>query len=79
MRGMEEELRQTNISDSLRPRRVSSSSSADEFDDVEDFAPVKVDRQTVEQLVKCYASEKGGQPGPASTLFGFIGKKPSSK
>ncbi|XP_018028226.1 protein ecdysoneless homolog isoform X1 [Hyalella azteca] len=76
MRGVEEELRSTTIADTLRPRH-SSSTDDDEFDDVEDFAPVKVDRQTVEQLVKCYASEKGQQPGPASTLFNFIGAKPN--
>ncbi|KAF2348399.1 Ecd family [Trinorchestia longiramus] len=77
MRSMEEELRSTTLADTLRPPNDGPlDSDDDEFDDVEDFAPVKVDRQTVEQLVKCYASEQG-RPGPASTLFNFIGVKPN--
>lgn len=42
MRAMEDELRTTKLGESMRPRNPSEDEGEDEFDDVEDFAPVKV-------------------------------------
>ncbi|KAG7178032.1 ecdysoneless-like [Homarus americanus] len=73
MRDMEREL-VTNLGDSLISNH-NGSDGDDEFDDVEDFAPVKVDMQAVQDLVKTYTAQNG-LPGPASSLLGSMGMKP---
>ncbi|KAK8378482.1 hypothetical protein O3P69_011179 [Scylla paramamosain] len=70
---MEEELAGTKIADTLAP----TAAEEDEFDDVEDFCPVKVDLQAVQDLVKTYTAQNG-LPGPASTLLTSVGMKPKN-
>lgn len=72
MKEMEEELAGTKIADTLAP---TTGSDEDEFDDVEDFCPVKVDLKAVQDLVKTYSAQNG-LPGPASTLLASVGMKP---
>ncbi|XP_071534112.1 protein ecdysoneless homolog isoform X2 [Panulirus ornatus] len=76
MREMEKELASTNIGDTLTTTH-NDSDGDDEFDDVESFAPVKVDMQAVQDLVKTYAAQNG-MPGPASSLLGSMGMKPQN-
>lgn len=73
MKEMEEELAGTKIADTLAP----TAAEEDEFDDVEDFCPVKVDLQAVQDLVKTYTAQNG-LPGPASTLLASVGMKPKN-
>lgn len=78
MRAMENELRTTTLAEDLRPEGTQSSDEDDhEFDDVEDFAPVKVDSKAVQQLVKAYKQEKSSVAGPATTLIASLGMKPT--
>lgn len=75
MREMERQLADTHIADTLTNNNHTGSDGDDEFDDVEDFAPVKVDMQAVQDLVKTYTAQNG-MPGPASSLLGSLGMKP---
>lgn len=76
MKQMEEELAGTKIADAVAPA-ANTSSSEDEFGDVEDFCPVKVDLKAVQDLVKTYSAQNG-VPGPASSLLGSVGMKPKN-
>lgn len=76
MKEMEKELAATNLADTLATTH-NDSDGDDEFDDVENFAPVKVDMQAVQDLVKTYAAQNG-MPGPASSLLGSMGMKPKN-
>ena len=73
MKEMEEELAGTKIADTLAPPVTEE----DEFDDVEDFCPVKVDLRAVQDLVKTYTAQNG-LPGPASSLLASVGMKPKN-
>lgn len=81
MRQMEKELATTKIADTLTPAppapASAPTSSDDEFGDVEDFCPVKVDLKAVQDLVKTYSAQNG-LPGPASSLLGSVGMKPKN-
>lgn len=74
MREMERELAATNLADTITSNH-NESDGDDEFDDVEDFSPVKVDMKAVQDLVKTYTAQNG-MPGPASSLLGSMGIKP---
>lgn len=79
MRAMENELRNTHAGEFMRPQQAEDVDSDDdsaenEFDDVESFAPVKVDGEAVRDLLKAYKLE-GGQ-GPATTLLRSAGLQP---
>ncbi|XP_069980538.1 protein ecdysoneless homolog isoform X1 [Penaeus vannamei] len=79
LREMERELAATTLRDSLASQHNGNDDEADdEFDDVEDFEPVKVDMQAVQDLVKTYTAQNG-LPGPASSLLGSMGIKPEKK
>lgn len=79
LREMERELAATNLRGSLASQHNGNDDEADdEFDDVEDFEPVKVDMQAVQDLVKTYTAQNG-MPGPASSLLGSMGIKPEKK
>ncbi|XP_037784120.1 protein ecdysoneless homolog [Penaeus monodon] len=79
LREMERELAATTLRDSLASQPYGNDDEADdEFDDVEDFEPVKVDMQAVQDLVKTYTAQNG-LPGPASSLLGSVGIKPEKK
>lgn len=79
LREMERELAATTLGDSLASQHNGNDDEADdEFDDVEDFEPVKVDMQAVQDLVKTYTAQNG-LPGPASSLLGSVGIKPEKK
>lgn len=82
MRAMEDELRTTDAGEFMRPQQTEaldsdddSAENGDEFDDVENFAPVKVDGEAVRDLLKAYKLE-GGQ-GPATTLLRSAGLQPN--
>ncbi|CAL4070254.1 unnamed protein product, partial [Meganyctiphanes norvegica] len=74
MKEMERELQATTIADNLASQ---DSDADDEFDDVEDFKPVKVDMKAVQDLVKSYSAQNG-TPGPASSLLNSMGIKPKN-
>lgn len=74
MKEMERELATTNLRDTFASS-CNDSDGDDEFDDVEDFSPVKVDMKAVQDLVKTYTAQNG-MPGPASSLLGSVGIKP---
>lgn len=75
MQEMERELANTKLSDTLVRPASAAEEAEDEFNDVEDFSPVKVDMQAVQDLVKTYTAQNG-LPGPASSLLGSMGIKP---
>ncbi|KAK3856263.1 hypothetical protein Pcinc_037405 [Petrolisthes cinctipes] len=75
MQEMERELANTKLSDTLVRPPSATEEAEDEFNDVEDFAPVKVDMRAVQDLVKTYTAQNG-LPGPASSLLGSMGIKP---
>ncbi|KAK7013624.1 hypothetical protein SK128_026431 [Halocaridina rubra] len=77
MREMERELAATNLGKSY-PNPNEDEDGDDEFDDVENFEPVKVDMKAVQDLVKTYTAQNG-MPGPASSLLGSLGIKPKTK
>ncbi|XP_076065760.1 ecdysoneless cell cycle regulator isoform X2 [Oratosquilla oratoria] len=68
MKEIEKELASTTVGETLAK---DSDDEDDEFGDVEDFEPVKVDMRAVQDLVKTY-TEQRGLPGPASSLLGSL-------
>lgn len=75
MKEMERELAATNLGNTFASNEDDGD---DEFDDVENFEPVKVDMRAVQDLVKTYTAQNG-MPGPASSLLGSVGMKPKTK
>lgn len=77
MKEMERELAATNLGSTFASQDDNEDGD-DEFDDVENFEPVKVDIRAVQDLVKTYTAQNG-VPGPASSLLGSMGLKPKTK
>lgn len=69
---MDLELSKTTIGQSFEKKSGGDCTSDGDFDDIEDFTPVDIDRNTVKNMVQSYQSQLGG-PGPASTLLSSMG------
>lgn len=66
---MDQELSKTSIGKSFEKKKTKD---ADNFEDIESFNPVDIDRNVVKNMMESYRSQFGG-PGPASNLLGAMG------
>lgn len=65
---MDRELAKTTIMSSFEKK----SQIEDEFDDIENFTPVDVDKNAVKYMIESYKSQLGG-PGPAGNILSSVG------
>lgn len=71
MEQMDQELAKTAIGKSFETKKQPIKASADDFDDVEDFQPVDIDKNAVKNMMESFRMQ-GSSAGPTTNLISSI-------